>query len=139
MLMRKSLWACWFSCGVLVLTVANAEPVQESYRMSVNVFAGEARGPYDTGTFDELWIDARRDETTTSDPHDKRHIMVQFWYPATLKGDPPRARYALHRELYPHDETARWLDDVKDVRTSVECAGRANGRAFPGVDLQPRS
>jgi dienelactone hydrolase len=87
-------------------------------RIPVNVFAGEPRGPYQTGTVEELWIDTERDESTTSDPSDKRHLMVQIWYPATFRGDPQRASYVLNRELYPKDEEARWMDDAAAVRTT---------------------
>lgn len=96
---------------------AEAAP-SAAIRIPPNVFAGDQRGPWQTGTFEALWIDEQRDETTTSDPADKRHLMVQVWYPAAFKGDPPRAPYALHRELYPDDEDARWLDDAKSVRTN---------------------
>lgn len=86
--------------------------------MAERAFASDARGPFQTGTVEELWIDAQRDETTTSDPSDKRHLMVQIWYPAAFKGDPPRAPYVLHRELYPTDEYSKWLDEVSRVRTN---------------------
>ena len=135
--------AIWVSmlAGV-VLPVLGARPVQsaqEAFRIPVNVFAGEPRGPYQTGTMEELWVDAGRDETTTSDPTDKRHLMVQIWYPAVFKGDPPRAPYALHRNLYPHDEDERWLDDAKAVRTSsvLNAALAPEPRQFPVLIYNP--
>ncbi|MBL8271298.1 alpha/beta hydrolase family protein [Steroidobacter sp.] len=110
---------------ILAATLLLAVPAWSSqveagapFRVSRDVFAGDQRGPWQTGTFEELWIDEQRDETTTSDPTDKRHLMVQVWYPAAVKGDALRAPYALHRELYPQDEDARWLDDSKHVRTT---------------------
>jgi dienelactone hydrolase len=104
--------------SLALLAVSHITDAQEKYRIPVNLFAGEVRGPYKTGTFEELWIDEQRDETTTKDPSDKRHLMVQIWYPAELKGDPQRAPYAFHREFYANDEHRRWLDDIKAVRTT---------------------
>jgi hypothetical protein len=45
------------------------------------------------GTLTYHWVDAARPEVFTADPHDRRELMVQLWYPA--KGDPaaPRAPY----------------------------------------------
>jgi dienelactone hydrolase len=139
MLMHRSGFACLLALGGCALTALGAEPVTGPYPIPDNVFAGEARGPYKTGTFEELWIDAQRDETTTSDPVDKRHLMVQFWYPASFEGDPPRARYALHRELYPHDEDARWLDEVKSVRTTsvLNASVAQSAQPFPVLIYNP--
>lgn len=103
--------------------------VPEKVPMPAELFAGSPRGPYQTGTFEAMWVDARREETTTSDPTDKRRLMVQIWYPASFKGDPPRAPYLLHPGLYSdqpelraespmaHWAYAGWLKDVESVRT----------------------
>ncbi|MBL8267911.1 alpha/beta hydrolase family protein [Steroidobacter sp.] len=90
----------------------------DDVRVPVHAFAGEARGPFQTGTVEELWIDTARDELSTSDPTDKRHLMVQIWYPASFKGEPTRAPYALSRELYPRDASTTWLDAAAAVRTN---------------------
>jgi predicted dienelactone hydrolase len=110
-------------------------------RNSTNVFDADPRGPHRTGTFEELWVDAGQEETTTSDPHDKRRLMVQLWYPATFEGDPPRAPYVLRRELYAPNDEARWLDELKDVRTtSVLNAAVASGSGpFPVLLYNPGS
>jgi len=42
-------------------------------------------GPYKIGTVTYDWIDQQRDEVLTSDPNDKRELMVQIWYPADAK------------------------------------------------------
>lgn len=97
---------------------AEPAPAPAEHRIPVHVFAGEARGPYQTGTREQLWIDTRRDETATSDPNDKRHLMIQIWYPADVADGQPRARYVLSRQLYPKDEDAKWLDDAKAVLTT---------------------
>jgi len=40
-------------------------------------------GPYAVGTEIFRWVDESRDETTTSEPADKRNVIVQAWYPAS--------------------------------------------------------
>lgn len=126
---------------LLVATCASGSeaPASANFRIPPNVFAGDQRGPWQTGTVEELWVDEQRDETTTSDPADKRHLMVQVWYPAAFKGDPPRAPYALHRELYPHDDDASWLDDAKDVRTNsvLNAPMAAQPERFPVLIYNP--
>ena len=124
---------------VSVAAAKAAEPAAEPLRIPVHVFAGTPRGPFQTGTFEELWIDSARDENTTSDPADKRHLMVQIWYPAAFKGDPPRAAYALHRDLYPHDEDASWMDDAAAVRTTsvLNAPLAANPVPFPVLLYNP--
>jgi len=39
-------------------------------------------GPYAVGTREYHWIDQNRAESFTRDPADRRHVMVQVWYPA---------------------------------------------------------
>lgn len=43
------------------------------------------KGPYKIGTVTYDWVDDQRDEILTSDPSDKRELMVQIWYPADAK------------------------------------------------------
>lgn len=43
------------------------------------------KGPYKIGTVTYDWVDNQRDEILTSDPNDKRELMVQIWYPADAK------------------------------------------------------
>lgn len=49
----------------------------------------EPTGPYKIGTVTYDWKDNQREEVLTSDPNDKRRLMVQIWYPtdAEVKGD----------------------------------------------------
>jgi predicted dienelactone hydrolase len=112
----------------------------EVYRIPTHAFAGTPLGPFRTGTFEEMWVDEQRDEPATKDTQDKRHLMVQIWYPADVQGEPQTAAYALHRELYPHDELESWLDAVKHVRTSsVERAplSAARGAKLPVLIYNP--
>lgn len=39
-------------------------------------------GPYAVGTREYHWIDGTRAESFTRDTADRRHVMVQVWYPA---------------------------------------------------------
>lgn len=41
----------------------------------------EPQGPYTVGTRIFRWIDFTRAEEITSDPNDKRNVVVQAWYP----------------------------------------------------------
>lgn len=41
-------------------------------------------GPFSVGVRSYFWIDPDRDEIFTKDPHDKRHLFVQVWYPALV-------------------------------------------------------
>jgi predicted dienelactone hydrolase len=58
----------------------------------VNPFARPG-GPYAVGTYDWLWVDARRPERYTKDPGDKRKLPVQVWYPAEPVPDATGAPY----------------------------------------------
>jgi dienelactone hydrolase len=48
-------------------------------------------GTYPVGTTVAHWSDQDRPEQATADPHDRRRVTAQIWYPAAAVG--PRARY----------------------------------------------
>jgi len=50
-------------------------------------------GPYGVGTHDYHWVDAARPELFTKDSTDKRHLMVQIWYPADISLGATPAKY----------------------------------------------
>lgn len=132
--------ALWLAlCASMTVASLDAAAAIDGYSVPVAVFAGEPRGPFQTGTYEELWVDVHRGETTTSDPSDRRRLMVQIWYPAQFKGDPPRARYALHREFYPHDEEALWLDAVAAVRNNsvLNAPAAQQSKPFPILIYNP--
>ncbi|MBL8265827.1 alpha/beta hydrolase family protein [Steroidobacter sp.] len=81
------------------LVALNAYAASEPYHVPEQLFAGEPRGPYQTGTFEELWVDEQRDDPSTA-AKDQRKLMVQVWYPAVFSGKPRRAPYALQPGLY---------------------------------------
>ncbi|MBL8270217.1 alpha/beta hydrolase family protein [Steroidobacter sp.] len=144
--MRK-LMPTWVGLCAAALSgcVLAAQPVP------VDLFANQVRGPYQTGTFEQMWVDAAREETTTLDPADRRRLMVQVWYPAAYKGNPARAPYMLHPGLYArqtellrdhptaHWVYAGWLDDVVNVRTNsvVDAPVAPEPRRFPVILYNP--
>ncbi len=50
-------------------------------------------GPYGIGTLTYHWVDANRPEIFTTDPNDRREIVVQIWYPAQGNSSSPHAPY----------------------------------------------
>ncbi len=54
---------------------------EPEYRIPDNPFP-KLTGPYHIGTHDYFWVDESRDELFTTDPKDKRRLLVQVWYPA---------------------------------------------------------
>jgi len=127
---RRALWIALLALGL--------QPAHADDSPRVDLFASDPRGPHATGTFEEMWIDEQRDEPTTNDPQDKRHLMVQFWYPATVKPNSPRAPYVLHPELY-SDEVGKWFPFAKTVRTTsvLNAPLLAGDQTFPVVIYNP--
>lgn len=56
-------------------------------------------GRFAIGVLDTLWVDSARPETLTSDPNDKRHVLVRIWYPAATTSAPV-APYVLRPEEF---------------------------------------
>ncbi|MCE5172718.1 acetylhydrolase [Paenibacillus profundus] len=57
-------------------------------------------GPYKIGTVSYDWKDDRREETNTSEPGDKRELMVQIWYPASSTTKGKTAPYVSHPDIF---------------------------------------
>ena len=110
--------ALWLWCAMAALSANTVQPLAEatsdSYRVPAHVFAGDPRGPYETGTFEELWINEALEDPSTADPHDKRKVMVQIWYPATVPKRARRAPYVLSPQLYAKDH---WVHQLEHVQT----------------------
>lgn len=123
------------------LLMWSAASLAADFRVPDGLFSGDQRGPYSIGTFEELWIDSQRDDEATSDPNDKRKLMIQVWYPAVFKGDPPRAAYALSPQLYPDDEKQSWMHRARAVRTTsvLKAPLAAEPRQFPVLIYNPGS
>jgi predicted dienelactone hydrolase len=58
-------------------------------------------GPYAVGTRDYDWIDTSRAEQYTRNPDDRRHVLVQIWYPAAKAGG-DTAHYLLKPDAFPN-------------------------------------
>lgn len=56
-------------------------------------------GPHDVGTTTLALVDSARAERFTSDPDDRREIVVRAWYPAQNTNRTPRERYAEHAAI----------------------------------------
>jgi len=74
--------------GVLALALAIALPII----LPVFHFP-QPSGPYAIGTLTYHWIDTSRHEIFSTDPHARRELMVQIWYPAQANASAPRAPY----------------------------------------------
>ena len=61
-------------------------------------------GPYSVGTLTFHRVDASRPETMTSDPSDRRELVVRIWYPAEQKVNMPSVPY-----LYDFDSVGQHL------------------------------
>ncbi|MGW7052621.1 alpha/beta hydrolase [Streptomyces sp. NPDC054887] len=96
-----------------------------SWALPVPVFP-EPSGRFAVGTRVVQWTDPRRPETFTADPHDRRTVVAQLWYPARKSpADTRRAQYLGRTE--------------HEARTVSEALARAVG--LPGflVDGVPRA
>ena len=63
-------------------------------------------GPYAVGTSEFHWIDSGRPEIFTKDPADRRHVMVQVWYPAAAAAA--------------GTERALWIRNLDEYKSSPE-------------------
>lgn len=68
----------------------------------------EPSGRFAVGTRVMQWTDPRRPETFTADPHDRRTVVVQLWYPA--QKSPAGARRAQYLGRTQHE--ARTVSDA---------------------------
>ncbi|WP_354440287.1 alpha/beta hydrolase family protein [Ottowia thiooxydans] len=96
-----------------------------AYRVPPDLFASDPRGPHPIGTFEELWVNDRIDDPSTSNAGDARKLMVQVWYPAAVLENPRKAPYAISPQLYADDH---WVHKLAHVRTqSILDASLATG------------
>ncbi|MGF1571007.1 MAG: alpha/beta hydrolase family protein [Nodosilinea sp.] len=79
--------------GVFTLTLSIALPII----LPVFRFPPPS-GTYQIGTLTYHWLDANRQEIFSADPHDRRELMVQIWYPTRGGSASPRAPYMQHPE-----------------------------------------
>jgi predicted dienelactone hydrolase len=119
--------------GVLGLVVAVALP------LVVPVFGfPRPTGPYAIGTQTYHWLDPAREDIFTSDPGDRRELVVQVWYPAEGEPTAPRAPYVadglalapLARLMELPAATFAYFDQVRTNAVSGAPAAR-DGARFP--------
>ena len=48
-------------------------------------------GPYAIGTLTYHWVDETRPDVYSANPNDRRELMVQIWYPASVDPSAPNA------------------------------------------------
>ena len=68
-----------YRCGIALLALAAAA----SWSLLPVPQLPRPQGPYAVGTQVFRWTDPQREESATDDPHDRRSVVVQAWYPAT--------------------------------------------------------
>lgn len=111
------LFACLL-CTTLPSKIAMAENVADRtpYRVPELLFSGEPRGPYATGTFEQMWVNDTADDPNTRVTGYPRKILVQIWYPATKTRttNAQRAPYAISPDLYAKDH---WVNELRHVKT----------------------
>jgi predicted dienelactone hydrolase len=119
--------------GVLGLVVAVALP------LVVPVFGfPRPTGPYAIGTQTYHWLDPAREDIFTSDPGDRRELVVQVWYPAEDEPTARRAPYVadglalapLARLMELPDTTFAYFDQVRTNAVTGAPAAR-DGARFP--------
>ena len=88
-------WIFTMVLAVLYSAIAIALPIL------LPVFTFEQpTGPYKVGTVTYDWKDEQREETFTSDPGDKRELMVQIWYPADSQAKGRTAPYISNADVF---------------------------------------
>jgi hypothetical protein len=99
---------------------------------------GDASGPYATGIVSEMWIDHDRAELTTSEPENRRRLMIRIWYPATYDENSEHAPYAEDIQLY-----NQWIQSdvgaARDwlTRSLLDAAMDAGTERFPVLLYNP--
>jgi hypothetical protein len=99
-------------------------------KVPANLFA-KPSGPFPVGTYDSLWIDQSRGEPFTKDTGDRRHLMVQIWYPAEASPSGDTALYIRN----PSEFSEPVFKSILHVKTNaVNGAPLARGeRRYPVV------
>lgn len=80
------------------LVVAGAYIYRVMPRIPARPFV-QPLGPHAVGTMDFDWVDSTRGEPYTRKADDKRHVLVQVWYPA-VKANGDTAKYLLRPDAF---------------------------------------
>jgi hypothetical protein len=74
-------------------------------------------GPYQVGTTNYFWIDKIRDEIFTKDKSDKRHLLVQVWYPAQIIHSENFSPYILNPQEF--SAPTQQIKDMFPIKTNA--------------------
>jgi predicted esterase len=90
-------------------------------------------GPYQVGTTNYFWIDEMRDEIFTKDKADKRHLLVQVWYPAQINHSEYFSPYILNPQEF--DQPTQQIKDMFLVKTNaiLDAPIASNKKIFPVI------
>jgi hypothetical protein len=87
---REPGWTGWLAAGLGLLGLA----VSVALPVLLPVFRlPQPSGPAAIGTLTYHWMDADRGEVCTDDPHDRRELLVQLWYPGAPAAQAPHTPY----------------------------------------------
>ena len=87
-----------FAIILILFCFLNSANAQES---SFNeILFPKPNGPYQVGTTNYFWIDENRGEIFTKDTTDRRHILVQVWYPAQMLNNDIYSNYILNPDEF---------------------------------------
>ena len=89
------------------------------------------KGIYEVGTKTYFWIDENREEIFTKDKTDKRHLLVQVWYPAQISENDTCSPYILNP-----DEFGKPTDLIKTMM-SVKTNSVLNANLVTDKDVFP--
>lgn len=88
-------------------------------------------GPYQVGTINYFWIDKIRDEIFTKDKSDKRHLLVQVWYPTQINHSENFSPYILNPQEF--GEPTQQIKDMFPIKTNaiLDAPIASNKKNFP--------
>lgn len=117
--LQSALWAIYLMAAVALPAL-------------MPIFAFEpTTGPYAVGTTLYHWTDDDREEAYTTDPNDRRELMVQLWYPAEPDGKLAPEPYIRHvPEITEGLEKALSIPDF-----ALSHLGRVQAHAQPEAKL----
>ena len=114
--------------------IANGQPSVES----PDYWLSSSLGPLDTATLTAVWTDEERPELSTSDPTDRRKLLVHIWYPVAGMDGAERASYSTSIHLY-RDWVGDFFGPIVSTPTRSVTRGTlpANPEQFPVIVYNP--
>ncbi|MFD1776078.1 alpha/beta hydrolase family protein [Paenibacillus rhizophilus] len=87
-----------------------------------------------TATFD--WIDGNREETLTTDPGDKRELVVQVWYPAEKTDGPPQFLFPQDPQIF-HNYISAFAEGLHLPAFALDYWKYARSHSFHDAPVLP--